>query len=73
MVINFLPRLEVKTDEVEIEQVNHRRSDGKSFEHVGVPVLRSTGGRKASQYDAYHKPADTIDRVYELGGGTEQF
>jgi hypothetical protein len=60
MVINSLPRLEVKTDEVEIEETNHRRSDGKSFEHVGVPVLRFAGGRKTSLYDAYHTKESVV-------------
>lgn len=72
-IIRSLPKVGIKTNTLGIEDKNHRESDERSFELAGVPVIRFAGGRKTSLYDAYHKPTDTIDRVYELAGGRSNF
>ena len=49
-----------------------RNSDERRFKEAGVPVLRMAGGRKATDYPAYHQPNDTIEFLYDfMGGPTE--
>lgn len=50
-----------------------RNSDERRFKEAGVPVLRMAGGRKATDYPAYHKPNDTIEYLYEFVGGPENY
>ncbi len=72
-IIHSLPKLGIKTNTLRLEGRNHRNSDERSFELAGVPVVRFAGGRTTSLYDGYHRPIDTIDRVYELAGGRSSF
>jgi hypothetical protein len=58
---------------VEVLDVHDRNSDERRFKEAGIPILRFAGGRHAADYDQYHKPLDTVEHVYELAGGRENF
>ncbi len=40
---------------------------------AGVPVIRFTGGRNTTTYDASHTVHDTVEHVYELACGPANF
>ena len=56
-----------------ILDVADRNSDERRFKEAGVPVLRMAGGRKATDYPAYHMPNDTIEYLYAFMGGPENY
>lgn len=56
-----------------ILDVADRNSDERRFKEAGVPVIRMAGGRKATDYPAYHKPDDTIEFLYNFVGGPENY
>ncbi len=60
-------------DGVEVLPDSHRNSDERRFKEAGVPVIRFAGGMNASDYDQYHMAMDTVDHVYEVTGGREEF
>lgn len=58
---------------VEVLDVHDRNSDERNFKEAGVPILRFAGGRHAADYDQYHKPLDTVEHVYEVAQGRDNF
>ncbi|MEA3190658.1 MAG: hypothetical protein QOD77_1240 [Thermoplasmata archaeon] len=60
-------------DGVEVLDVHDRNSDERNFKEAGVPILRFAGGRRAADYDQYHMPLDTVDHVYQVTQGRENF
>jgi hypothetical protein len=57
----------------EVFDFNDRNSDEAIFAGEGIPTLRFAGGRRAGDYDQYHMPDDTVDHVYGVVGGRENF
>jgi hypothetical protein len=52
---------------------NDRNSDEYVFAQKHIPTVRFAGGRRAADYDQYHLPDDTVDHVYQVVGGRENF
>lgn len=57
----------------EVFGFNDRNSDEAIFAGAGIPTLRFAGGRRAGDYDQYHLPMDTVQHVYDVVGGRENF
>lgn len=60
-------------DGVEVLADSDRNSDERRFKEAGVPIIRFAGGRHATDYDQYHRPLDTVEHVYEVAGGADNF
>lgn len=60
-------------DGAEAFDFNDRNSDEYNFIQANVPSVRFAGGRKAGDYDQYHKADDTVLHVYDLVGGRANF
>jgi hypothetical protein len=54
---------------VQVVGINTRNSDESSFASAGFPTMRWAGMKTASNYPAYHKPDDTIEKIIEVAGG----
>lgn len=52
---------------------NDRNSDEYVFAQAGIPTIRFAGGRRAGDYDQYHLPGDTVQHVYDVVGGRDNF
>jgi Peptidase family M28 len=57
----------------EVFDFNDRNSDEAIFAEAGIPTLRFAGGRRAGDYDQYHMPDDTVDHVYDVVGGRQNY
>ncbi|MCG8555085.1 MAG: M20/M25/M40 family metallo-hydrolase [Proteobacteria bacterium] len=57
----------------ETRMTNTRNSDEEIFEQAGVPVFRFAGGERASDYNGYHQPNDTVNNVIMEAGGRMRF
>jgi hypothetical protein len=61
------------TEGAEVFGFNDRNSDEAIFAGDGIPTLRFAGGRRATDYDQYHMPDDTVAHVYDVAGSREAF
>ncbi|MBI4393200.1 MAG: M28 family peptidase [Euryarchaeota archaeon] len=58
---------------VQILNFSTRNSDERNFDRVNIPVMRWSGMRLASDYNAYHAPDDTMENIYTVAGGRGMF